>query len=180
MFFPPSSLSPPPPSLANTLCCHCVDFTATTTHQCILVLSFKQPNKQRNVQSPPHKPHTHTHIHVATQGENSFLQATVAKLGPLPRVLGDIARCLASPTPVQQQLRRFQDHSSSHNISGSLSSGLQRIFEDPADRYKAQRPSVKLVQFVYIAYVHKHSKLIIPPPRPSRAPVMTPSLGDVI
>ncbi|XP_075996092.1 ras GTPase-activating protein nGAP isoform X2 [Genypterus blacodes] len=60
-------------------------------------------------------------------------KATVAKLGPLPRVLGDISRCLASPTPVQQQLRRFQDHSSAHNISGSLSSGLHRIFEDPAD-----------------------------------------------
>uniref|UniRef100_A0A7N6B7W5 RAS protein activator like 2 n=1 Tax=Anabas testudineus TaxID=64144 RepID=A0A7N6B7W5_ANATE len=67
------------------------------------------------------------------KGENSFLQATVAKLGPLPRILGEISRCLATPTPVQQQLRRFQDHSSAHNISGSLSSGLQRIFEDPAD-----------------------------------------------
>uniref|UniRef100_UPI003AAF3305 ras GTPase-activating protein nGAP isoform X3 n=1 Tax=Centroberyx gerrardi TaxID=166262 RepID=UPI003AAF3305 len=67
------------------------------------------------------------------KGENSFLQATVAKLGPLPRILGDISRSLASPTPVQQQLRRFQDHNSSHNISGSLSSGLHRIFEDPAD-----------------------------------------------
>uniref|UniRef100_A0A8D0AR64 RAS protein activator like 2 n=1 Tax=Sander lucioperca TaxID=283035 RepID=A0A8D0AR64_SANLU len=67
------------------------------------------------------------------KGENSFLQATVAKLGPLPRILGDISRCLAAPTPVQQQLRRFQEHNSAHNISGSLSSGLQRIFEDPAD-----------------------------------------------
>ncbi|XP_024247440.1 ras GTPase-activating protein nGAP isoform X4 [Oncorhynchus tshawytscha] len=67
------------------------------------------------------------------KGENSFLQATVAKLGPLPRILGDIARSLSSPTPIQQQLRRFQDNSSSHNISGSVSSGLQRIFEDPAD-----------------------------------------------
>ncbi|CDQ68494.1 unnamed protein product [Oncorhynchus mykiss] len=67
------------------------------------------------------------------KGENSFLQATVAKLGPLPRILGDIARSLSSPTPIQQQLRRFQDYSSSHNISGSVSSGLQRIFEDPAD-----------------------------------------------
>uniref|UniRef100_A0A8C8F401 RAS protein activator like 2 n=1 Tax=Oncorhynchus tshawytscha TaxID=74940 RepID=A0A8C8F401_ONCTS len=53
------------------------------------------------------------------KGENSFLQATVAKLGPLPRILGDIARSLSSPTPIQQQLRRFQDYSSSHNISGS-------------------------------------------------------------
>ncbi|XP_044075622.1 ras GTPase-activating protein nGAP isoform X3 [Siniperca chuatsi] len=69
------------------------------------------------------------------KGENSFLQATVAKLGPLPRILGDISRCLAAPTPVQQQLRRFQDHNSAHNISGSLSSGLQRIFEDPADSH---------------------------------------------
>ncbi|XP_048101685.1 ras GTPase-activating protein nGAP isoform X2 [Alosa alosa] len=60
-------------------------------------------------------------------------KATVAKLGPLPRILGDIARSLSSPTPLQQQLRRFQDHSSAHNISGSVSSGLQRIFEDPAD-----------------------------------------------
>ncbi|KAM6948553.1 ras GTPase-activating protein nGAP [Aplochiton taeniatus] len=67
------------------------------------------------------------------KGENSFLQATVAKLGPLPRILGDITRSLASPTPIQQQLHRFRDHSSSHNISGSVSSGLQRIFEDPAD-----------------------------------------------
>ncbi|KAL0966042.1 hypothetical protein UPYG_G00289970 [Umbra pygmaea] len=67
------------------------------------------------------------------KGENSFLQATVAKLGPLPRILGDITRSLSSPTPIQQQLRRFQDCSSSHNISNSVSSGLQRIFEDPAD-----------------------------------------------
>ncbi|XP_040001548.1 ras GTPase-activating protein nGAP isoform X3 [Xiphias gladius] len=73
------------------------------------------------------------------KGENSFLQATVAKLGPLPRILGDISRCLAAPTPVQQQLRRFQDHSSAHNISGSLSSGLQRIFEDPADSHSEVR-----------------------------------------
>ncbi|XP_056247401.1 ras GTPase-activating protein nGAP isoform X3 [Seriola aureovittata] len=62
-------------------------------------------------------------------------KATVAKLGPLPRILGDISRSLAAPTPVQQQLRRFQDHSSAHNISGSLSSGLQRIFEDPVDSH---------------------------------------------
>ncbi|XP_044224347.1 ras GTPase-activating protein nGAP isoform X2 [Thunnus albacares] len=67
-------------------------------------------------------------------------KATVAKLGPLPRILGDITRCLATPTPVQQQLRRFQDHhSSAHNISGSLSSGLQRIFEDPADSHSKVR-----------------------------------------
>ncbi|XP_076829694.1 ras GTPase-activating protein nGAP isoform X2 [Brachyhypopomus gauderio] len=75
------------------------------------------------------------------KGDNSFLQATVAKLGPLPRILGDITRSLSSPTPIQQQLRRFQEHSSAHssthssahNISASVSSGLQRIFEDPAD-----------------------------------------------
>ncbi|CAJ1073092.1 ras GTPase-activating protein nGAP isoform X6 [Xyrichtys novacula] len=73
------------------------------------------------------------------KGENSFLQATVAKLGPLPRILGDISRCLAAPTPVQQQLRRFQEHNSAHNISGSLSSGLQRIFEDPADSHSDAR-----------------------------------------
>ncbi|XP_035988785.1 ras GTPase-activating protein nGAP isoform X5 [Fundulus heteroclitus] len=66
------------------------------------------------------------------KGENSFLQATVAKLGPLPRILGDISRCLAAPTPVQQQLRRFQDLSPAH-MGGSVSSGLQRIFEDPVD-----------------------------------------------
>uniref|UniRef100_A0A4W4EBL6 RAS protein activator like 2 n=1 Tax=Electrophorus electricus TaxID=8005 RepID=A0A4W4EBL6_ELEEL len=60
-------------------------------------------------------------------------KATVAKLGPLPRILGDITRSLSSPTPIQQQLRRLQEHSSAHNISTSVSSGLQRIFEDPAD-----------------------------------------------
>ncbi|XP_037313790.2 ras GTPase-activating protein nGAP isoform X3 [Pungitius pungitius] len=62
-------------------------------------------------------------------------KATVAKLGPLPRILGDISRCLLSPTPVQQQLRRFQEH----NMSGSLSSGLQRIFEDPTDSHSDAR-----------------------------------------
>ncbi|XP_032420268.1 ras GTPase-activating protein nGAP isoform X6 [Xiphophorus hellerii] len=74
------------------------------------------------------------------KGENSFLQATVAKLGPLPRILGDISRCLSAPTPVQQQLRRFQDNSPAHNASGSVSSGLQRIFEDPADSRSLQSP----------------------------------------
>ncbi|XP_046706817.1 ras GTPase-activating protein nGAP isoform X2 [Silurus meridionalis] len=64
------------------------------------------------------------------KGDNSFLQATVAKLGPLPRILGDITRSLSNPTPIQQ-LRHFQDHGSTHNINGSVSSGLQRIFEDP-------------------------------------------------
>ncbi|XP_059915199.1 ras GTPase-activating protein nGAP isoform X4 [Gadus macrocephalus] len=62
------------------------------------------------------------------KGENSFLQATVAKLGPLPRILGDMSRCLASPSPMQHPLR-----GSAHNISGSLSSGLHRIFQEPTD-----------------------------------------------
>lgn len=72
------------------------------------------------------------------KGENSFLQATVAKLGPLPRILGDISRCLAAPTPVQQQLRRFQADSPTHHIGGSVSSGLQRIFEDAGDSRSLQ------------------------------------------
>ncbi|KAG7329894.1 hypothetical protein KOW79_006116 [Hemibagrus wyckioides] len=67
------------------------------------------------------------------KGDNSFLQVTVAKLGPLPRILGEVTRSLSSPTPIQQQLRRFQDHGSAHNLTGSVSSGLQRIFEDPND-----------------------------------------------
>ncbi|KAG8436828.1 hypothetical protein GDO86_007783 [Hymenochirus boettgeri] len=60
-------------------------------------------------------------------------KATVEKLGPLPRVLADITKSLTNPTPIQQQLRRFSEHSSSPNVSGSLSSGLQKIFEDPTD-----------------------------------------------
>ncbi|KAM8805707.1 ras GTPase-activating protein nGAP isoform 2-T2 [Eudromia elegans] len=60
-------------------------------------------------------------------------KATVAKLGPLPRILADITKSLTNPTPIQQQLRRFTEHSSSPNVSGSLSSGLQKIFEDPTD-----------------------------------------------
>ncbi|XP_075792985.1 ras GTPase-activating protein nGAP isoform X5 [Pelodiscus sinensis] len=67
------------------------------------------------------------------KGENSFLQATVAKLGPLPRILADITKSMTNPTPIQQQLRRFTEHSSNPNVSGSLSSGLQKIFEDPTD-----------------------------------------------
>ncbi|XP_038000917.1 ras GTPase-activating protein nGAP isoform X3 [Motacilla alba alba] len=67
------------------------------------------------------------------KGENSFLQATVAKLGPLPRILADITKSMASPTPTQQQLKRFTEHSSSPNVAGSLSSGLQKISEDPSD-----------------------------------------------
>uniref|UniRef100_A0A3P9Q374 RAS protein activator like 2 n=1 Tax=Poecilia reticulata TaxID=8081 RepID=A0A3P9Q374_POERE len=84
--------------------------------------------------TPPLRPSALKHSTTRRpQGENSFLQATVAKLGPLPRILGDISRCLSAPTPIQQQLRRFQDNSPAHNASGSVSSGLQRIFEDPAD-----------------------------------------------
>lgn len=70
-------------------------------------------------------------------------KATVAKLGPLPRVLADITKSLTNPTPIQQQLRRFAEHSSSPNVSGSLSSGLQRICEDPTDSdlHKLKSPS---------------------------------------
>lgn len=108
-----SSLFTPPPSTR-----HAVVLMAPLSHH-------------RHVH-PSSRGHNETKI----QGDNSFLQATVAKLGPLPRILGDITRSLSSPTPIQQQLRRFQDHgsTSAHNISGSVSSGLQRIFEDPADR----------------------------------------------
>ncbi|XP_053806686.1 ras GTPase-activating protein nGAP isoform X1 [Vidua chalybeata] len=67
------------------------------------------------------------------KGENSFLQATVTKLGPLPRILADITKSMTSPTPTQQQLKRFTEHSSSPNVAGSLSSGLQKITEDPTD-----------------------------------------------
>ncbi|XP_068878456.1 ras GTPase-activating protein nGAP isoform X3 [Aphelocoma coerulescens] len=67
------------------------------------------------------------------KGENSFLQATVAKLGALPRILADIAKSMANPTATQQQLKRFTEHSSSPNVAGSLSSGLQKITEDPTD-----------------------------------------------
>ncbi|XP_063021474.1 ras GTPase-activating protein nGAP isoform X6 [Melospiza melodia melodia] len=61
-------------------------------------------------------------------------KATVAKLGPLPRILADITKSMSSPTPTQQQqLKRFTEHSSSPNVAGSLSSGLQKITEDPSD-----------------------------------------------
>ncbi|XP_038651013.1 ras GTPase-activating protein nGAP isoform X5 [Scyliorhinus canicula] len=87
------------------------------------------------------------------KGENSFLQATVAKLGPLPRILSDITKSLTSPTPIQQQVRRFREHvSSSPNVSGSVSSGLQRIFEDPGDSdvQKLQSPTQENVE----AFLH--------------------------
>ncbi|XP_054977434.1 ras GTPase-activating protein nGAP isoform X2 [Sorex araneus] len=67
-------------------------------------------------------------------------KATVAKLGPLPRVLADITKSLTNPTPIQQQLQCFTEHSSSPNVSGSVSSGLQKIFEDPSD---SDRPRLK-------------------------------------
>ncbi|XP_071420837.1 ras GTPase-activating protein nGAP isoform X3 [Pithys albifrons albifrons] len=60
-------------------------------------------------------------------------KATVAKLGPLPRILADITKSMTNPTPTQQQLKRFTEHSSSPNVTGSLSSGLQKITEDPTD-----------------------------------------------
>ncbi|NWU78377.1 NGAP protein, partial [Onychorhynchus coronatus] len=60
-------------------------------------------------------------------------KATVAKLGLLPRILADITKSMTNPTPTQQQLRRFTEHSSSPNITGSVSSGLQKITEDPTD-----------------------------------------------
>nr|XP_046263427.1 ras GTPase-activating protein nGAP isoform X2 [Scatophagus argus] len=87
-------------------------------------------------------------------------KATIAKLGPLPRILGDISRCLAAPTPVQQQLRRFQDHSSAHNISGSLSSGLQRIFEDPADSHSEVRSLQSPVSDMVEGYVQGQRPLL--------------------
>ncbi|NXM04829.1 NGAP protein, partial [Tyrannus savana] len=60
-------------------------------------------------------------------------KATVAKLGPLPRILADITKAMANPTPAQQQLKIFTEHSSTPNVTGSLSSGLQKITEDPTD-----------------------------------------------
>ncbi|XP_056353347.1 ras GTPase-activating protein nGAP isoform X7 [Oenanthe melanoleuca] len=60
-------------------------------------------------------------------------KATVAKLGPLPRILADITKSMTNPTPTQQQLKRLTEHSSSPNVAGSLSSGLQKITEDPTD-----------------------------------------------
>lgn len=91
------------------------------------------------------------------KGENSFLQATVAKLGPLPRILGDITKSLTSPTPIQQQVRRFGEHvSSSPNVSGSVSSGLQRIFEDPSDSdvQKLQSPTQENIEAFFHSKPH--------------------------
>ncbi|NWV42294.1 NGAP protein, partial [Grantiella picta] len=64
------------------------------------------------------------------KGENSFLQAAVEKLGPLPRILEDITKALAS---TEQQMKPFLEHSSCPNVAGSLSSGLQKITEDSTD-----------------------------------------------
>uniref|UniRef100_A0A3B3B8D5 RAS protein activator like 2 n=1 Tax=Oryzias melastigma TaxID=30732 RepID=A0A3B3B8D5_ORYME len=80
------------------------------------------------------------------KGENSFLQATVAKLGPLPRILGEITQCLAAPTPLPQQLQRFQHHSSAHNITGSVSSGIQRMFEATADSVHSLQTPVEMME----------------------------------
>ncbi|NXF03359.1 NGAP protein, partial [Smithornis capensis] len=60
-------------------------------------------------------------------------KATVEKLGPLPRILADITKSMTNPTPTQPQLKRSTEHSSSPNVTGSLSSGLQKITEDPTD-----------------------------------------------
>ncbi|XP_070602789.1 ras GTPase-activating protein nGAP isoform X4 [Erythrolamprus reginae] len=62
-------------------------------------------------------------------------KATVEKLGPLPRILDDIAKHTTLPLPIQQQLRRYPDHNSSPNVS----SALQKIFEDPADSERKLR-----------------------------------------
>ncbi|XP_037537359.1 ras GTPase-activating protein nGAP [Nematolebias whitei] len=86
-------------------------------------------------------------------------EATVAKLGPLPRILGDISRCLSAPTPVQQ-LHRFQNNSPAHNLSGSVSSGLQRIFEDPTDSdvHSLQSPVSERME----GYVRSQRPLLAP------------------
>ncbi|XP_056266485.1 ras GTPase-activating protein nGAP isoform X1 [Pseudoliparis swirei] len=87
-------------------------------------------------------------------------KATVVKLGPLPRILGDISRCL-SATPTLQ-LRRLQD------LSGSLSSGLQRISEDAADSLRSPAGGVMegSVSLVDLQDGLHHEA---PPPRLSRA-----------
>lgn len=88
---------------------------------------------------PPTLPAPHSNETLQPQGENSFLQATVAKLGPLPRILGDISRSHSAPTPVQHQLHRF--HSSTHNIIGSQLSGLHCFLEDPGKRWLIRKLS---------------------------------------
>ncbi|XP_054836303.1 ras GTPase-activating protein nGAP-like [Eublepharis macularius] len=75
------------------------------------------------------------------KGENSFLQTTVEKLGPLPQTVLDLAKAVSNPTPIQHQLRRLTDHSSRSNVS--LSSGLQKIFEDPTDGESKLMPPAK-------------------------------------
>ncbi|NXY15611.1 NGAP protein, partial [Atrichornis clamosus] len=56
-------------------------------------------------------------------------KAAVEKLGPLPRILADIAKSMTKSTPTQQHLEHSTEHSSSPNVTGSLSSGLQKITE---------------------------------------------------
>ncbi|KFP89043.1 Ras GTPase-activating protein nGAP, partial [Acanthisitta chloris] len=60
-------------------------------------------------------------------------KATVAKLGPLPRILADITKSMANPMPTQQGLKHFSEHRSSSDFTGSLPSGLQKIAEDSTD-----------------------------------------------
>uniref|UniRef100_A0A4W3H2S0 RAS protein activator like 2 n=1 Tax=Callorhinchus milii TaxID=7868 RepID=A0A4W3H2S0_CALMI len=91
------------------------------------------------------------------KGENSFLQATVAKLVPLPRILGDITRSLTSPMPIKQQIRRFEEQVSSNpNVSGSVYSGLQRIFEDPSDGdvHKLRPPTQENIEAFFHSKQH--------------------------
>lgn len=85
---------------------------------------------------PPTLPAPSSNKQWQPQGENSFLQATVAKLGPLPRILGDISRSLSAS--VQHQLHRFD--SSDHNILGSQSSGLHCFLEDAGKRWLIRKP----------------------------------------
>ncbi|XP_051943850.1 ras GTPase-activating protein nGAP isoform X2 [Hippocampus zosterae] len=54
-------------------------------------------------------------------------QATVVKLGPLPRILGDLSCRLATPDHHQPP------RGSAHNISASLLSDLHAIFRDASD-----------------------------------------------
>ncbi|XP_061549313.1 ras GTPase-activating protein nGAP isoform X4 [Phycodurus eques] len=61
-------------------------------------------------------------------------EATLAKLGPLPRILGDISRGLAAPDPPRRRPGRFRDRrGSARDIGAGLSSGSRRIFRETAD-----------------------------------------------
>uniref|UniRef100_A0A8C4R1C1 Ras-GAP domain-containing protein n=1 Tax=Eptatretus burgeri TaxID=7764 RepID=A0A8C4R1C1_EPTBU len=58
-------------------------------------------------------------------------KAGLAQLGPLPQLVNDLMADLASPPPLNQQLRHLSGRfSSTPNVSGSISSGLQSIIED--------------------------------------------------